>query len=411
MPPSAESSPAFSKRQSILIFFCFASAYFFSYGLRSVNASLAPYITHDLGLSISQLGWLSSAFFISLAALQTPLGVWLDRYGARRVEAILLLVAASGAILLAYAETFAWVTVGRVLIGGGISACLMAPFSYFRRCFAPERQGQLALWLLVAGTSGAAVFTSPAAAMADALGWRSVYLASGIMFALIALLLMRVVPDRDVSTLAPSHAPARISLRSLAMHPDMLRVVPISLIGQGGIIALQTLWAGPWMTDVLGMNTQESAHALLVMMTSMMFAYIGMSLISPPLQRRFGMWRVGMSGYWFCIATLFLIVAFPTRDAWVLWPVMALGIAPIMLVQPSLGLLFPKDVAGRVITLYNMFVFIGAFIVQWAVGFAIELMTRHGADTRTAFTTALGVLAVLQLAALLWSLKPRGRAA
>jgi len=400
--------PQIGGRQSLLIFACFAAAYFFSYGLRSVNAALAPFITQDLSLSKSQLGWLSSAFFVSLAAMQAPLGVWLDRYGARRVEACLLAVAALGSFVMVWAGSFAVTSAGRILIGAGVAASLMAPFSYFRRCYPVERQAQLGLWLLVAGTGGAVFFTSPAAALAGHFGWRSVHLLSGLSLAVVAVLLWRVVPDHDVSVLGTGRSgAARVSLWGLLKHPEILRVMPLSAIGQGGIIALQTLWAGPWMTDVLGMSPAGSASMLLVMMLVMTLGYVVMGFASPPLQRRFGLLNVALAGYLCCFAVILLLAFVGGPLAWLLWLVMAAGVAPIMLMQPYLSTQFPREAAGRLVTLYNMFVFVGAFVIQWGIGVVVDGLTQAGLGRGTAFAVTFAGLGVLQMASLGWFVRGR----
>ncbi len=398
-------SSLISKRQSIVVFSCFAAAYFFSYGLRSVNAALAPYITQDLSLSAAQLGWLSSAFFVALGVMQAPLGIWLDRYGARRVEACLLLIAALGSFLLVWAETFAWSSVGRVLIGAGVAASLMAPFSYFRRCFPAERQPQLALWLLVAGTGGAVFFTTPAAALAAEYGWRSVHLGSGVSLALVAVVLWYAVPDLDLHAMADQQSSPKTSLWSLIRHPEIRKVIALSSIGQGGVMALQTLWAGPWLTDVIGMSATGSAQVLMLMMSTMMFAYVAMSFVSPPLQRRFGLKAVAVTGYAFSIGMVFLLALFP--QAWFLWLLMAAGVAPIMLMQPYISMQFPKNTAGRVVTLYNMFVFVGAFCIQWGVGVVIQSLMDFDVSKNRAYIVTFLVLGVMQTASLLWFVRPR----
>ena len=71
------------------IFIPFALGYFLSYLFRTVNAVIAPNLASDVGVDPASLGLLTSAYFLSFAAFQLPLGVLLDKYGPRRVEAIL----------------------------------------------------------------------------------------------------------------------------------------------------------------------------------------------------------------------------------------------------------------------------------------------------------------------------------
>ncbi|VCU70799.1 putative glucarate transporter [Pigmentiphaga humi] len=400
--PGTSSPAPLGRRQSLIVFACFAAAYFFSYGLRSVNAAIAPFITQDLGVTSAQLGWLSSAFFIAMAAMQPPLGVWLDRYGARRVEAVLLAVAALGSLLMVVADAFMLVSLGRILIGVGVAASLMAPFSYFRRCYPSGRQPQLALWTMVAGTAGAVFFTSPAAWLAGHYGWRSVHLVSGLSFAVVAALLWRMVPDRDLDVASGTKSAGASAFWELLRHPEMRRVMPPSIIGQGAAIALYTLWAGPWLIDVLGMSTARSASTLLLIMSTMMAGYVVMGLASPPLQRRFGLDRVALAGYAVCIAATFLLALYPAPGAWMLWLLMALGTAPVALMQPYVSMQFPREVAGRVVTLYNMFVFIGAFLIQWGIGVAVDGLRAAGLSSVLAYSWTFAGVGVLQAVSVLW---------
>ena len=152
--PSAHAhhTPFLDGTLALRVFLCFAGGYFLSYAFRSINAVIAPALLAELGLSNADLGLLSSAYFISFASLQLPLGIWLDKYGPRKTESALLLIAAAGAAIFASSSTLAGLWLGRALIGAGVSSCLMAPLKAYRLWYAPERQGQLSSWMLVAGT-------------------------------------------------------------------------------------------------------------------------------------------------------------------------------------------------------------------------------------------------------------------
>ncbi len=106
------------------IYFAFAAGYFLSYLYRTVNAVISPDLVRDLSLNPSSLGLLTSAYFLAFAAMQLPVGILLDRYGPRRVEPVLLAVAAAGAAMFAVSDTIAGLTVARAVIGAGVCACL-----------------------------------------------------------------------------------------------------------------------------------------------------------------------------------------------------------------------------------------------------------------------------------------------
>lgn len=404
---------ASGKWLAAIIFFSFASAYFLSYALRTVNATLAPYLTEDLALTSADLGWLSSAYFIAFAALQWPLGFWLDRYGARRVNTGLLLIAALGAGLMAVGTSLTVASIGRILIGVGVAACLMAPFSYFRRCYPPERQTQLGLWMLVAGTSGAVVSTLPVGFVAAELGWRPVFVIFAVLLLAAATAIFFAVPDND---LAAARAEAQASgaepaaAPRLMSHPAVRRIVPLAMISQGGVVALQTLWIGPWLTRVLGMDNARMATVLFSFMLVLMFCYIILSFVSPVLQRKgISPQRIALTGHFIAIPCVIAIGLLPIEGSWILWFGLTLALPAMSLMQPALALEFPRAVAGRALTLYNLFFFTGSFFMQWGIGLVIDLFQQLGVAEKAAYSATLLTLATLQCAAVLWFLRARSR--
>ena len=95
----------------------FAAGYYLSYLFRTINALIAGDLTAELGLSAADLGFLTSVYFLALAAAQLPLGVLLDRYGPRTIQSALLLLASAGALVFALADGFLGLVVGRALLG------------------------------------------------------------------------------------------------------------------------------------------------------------------------------------------------------------------------------------------------------------------------------------------------------
>src|SRR5690606_40138512 len=88
-----------SRQAAIRIFVLFALGYFLSYVYRGLNIGFAPFLSREMNLTASDLGLLTSFYFIGFALAQLPAGLALDRYGARRTDAALLMVAAAGTVL------------------------------------------------------------------------------------------------------------------------------------------------------------------------------------------------------------------------------------------------------------------------------------------------------------------------
>lgn len=82
----------------------------------------------------------------------------------------------------------------------------------------------------------------------------------------------------------------------------------------------------------------------------------------------------------------------------------------MFLLQTQIALAFPKHIAGRILTTYNLMIFMGAFAVQWGFGLITDLFQSFGYDSAQALTGAMGCLVTLQFLSLFWFLtrKPHG---
>jgi nitrate/nitrite transporter NarK len=385
---------------AIRVFACFAFGYFLSYALRSVNAVIAPSLMSDLQLNTAQLGQLTSAYLISFALLQFPLGSWLDRYGPRRTEAALLLFAACGCGLFSVATSYGRLWVGRALIGVGVSGCLMAAFKGFRDWYAPELQSRLAAWMLVAGTSGVLVTTVPVQRMVGMVGWRPVFAMAALLLTLSSIAIFLGLPkDRDVQNVAsktfsqhnPSDAPI-YTLKDIFRFPYFWRMAMLGVVFNGGFIAIQSLWLGPWFTTVFGFSPARAADLLFVFNLVLMLAYLGLGTIMPKLESR------GVSVPQLAIMTnalgisAMVLINFKTESQWWwLWLFVAIATTANTLIQTHTSMRYPKALAGRTNAAFNFCIFVGAWALQWGFGSLVELFKSQGLVTAAAFQKGLWV--------------------
>jgi len=389
---------------AVRVLLAFAFGYFLSYALRAVNAAIAPFLASELNLSNSALGWFSSAYFLAFGVMQIPVGIWLDRYGARRTEAALLLVAALGSLLIAVGQSLLVLFLGRILIGIGVSACLMASYSYFRRCYPPEQQTRLVMCMLVAGTGGALIAAQPALLLAEALGWRNVFSLAGLGLLVSAFLVFFLAGDYDRQASAQAGPSASSdSFLSLCRHPLILRAIPPTILIIGGFVALQTLWVGPWLTQALKMTAEQASQILLYLNATILASYFAMGILSPWLAKHgASLLKQSSMGLLWLTLCFTAIPLWQTESAWLLWPMIALAVPAIFLLQTQIALEFPSQVAGRVLTTLNLMLFAGTFLVQWGLGVLTDGFVASGFDRTQALTYALGTLAVMQWCSLLW---------
>jgi predicted MFS family arabinose efflux permease len=230
--------------------------------------------------------------------MQLPLGIWLDKYGARKIQTALLLFAAADAAIFAMSTSLSGLWIGRALIGVGVSSCLMAPFKAYRQWYAPERLSQLTSWMLVAGISGALAATIPVTTAMPLVGWRGVFwiMAGLILPAATAIFFLLRKVEKEAAGQANAALKAAAPIAAAAQgdlsqrqddygrifgSPYFRRLALLGTINHGTFIALQTLWAGPWMITVLGMSKEQTAQILFIFNFCLMLAYLGLSWWAP----------------------------------------------------------------------------------------------------------------------------------
>jgi nitrate/nitrite transporter NarK len=396
-PPASEAVQVSAGSLGVWIFGCFALAYSLSFALRSISAVIAPELMRDFRLSKAELGSLASAYFLAFALVQLPLGIALDRFGARRVHGMLLVVAAVGCAVFArsFGVTSLWV--GRAMVGMGVAGALMAALKGFRFWFPPSRQQQLAAWMLVAGSLGALATTVPVRAVMPAIGWRGVFWAAAALFALSAALVLIGLPrDEERASGARADGALWSGYREVFASGFFWRFAIVSGLSHASFVSLQTLWAGPWMTEVLGQDADAAARTLLAFNAVLMCGYLGLSMLIPRLTARWSMSRIVVVGM---VPLLGLEGAIALADgalAWLLWLALALVATFFSMVQPHVSLSFPAALTGRVYTGYNLLIFVSMFLSQWLFGVGVDAFERGGLTTPDAFRATLGALVALQ---------------
>ncbi|MCO5106055.1 MAG: MFS transporter [Burkholderiaceae bacterium] len=391
------------------VFAAFASGYFMSYALRSVNAVIAPDLIAEFGLSNSQLGSLSAAYFIAFAAMQMPLGVWLDRFGSRRVDATLLLVAAAGCGAFALAHSVAMLWVGRALIGIGVSGALMASLRAYRFWYADRRQQQLAAWMLVVGTLGALATTVPVQWALPMIGWRGVFWVAAALLCAASAAIALQLPVEPARVAHVDGSPWS-GYRQVFGEPYFWRFGVVSLTVQASFIAFQGLWVGPWLRTVLGMDAESAAQALFAFNLVLMVGYLALGWVAPTLARRGLTTPRVVAGGVAAMLAIELAIAFAQGTwAWLLWLPLAIAATVNTLSQTHVSLSFPETLTGRAFTAYNLLTMTGMFLAQWLFGVTVDLLGTGG-HSELGFRRALLAWIVLQLAALavlvFWRVRP-----
>ncbi|WP_435102243.1 MFS transporter [Arhodomonas sp. AD133] len=387
------------------VFVPFACGYFLSYVFRTVNSVLAPNLVADTGIDAADLGFLTSAFFLAFALAQLPLGMALDRFGPRRVEAVLLVIAAAGSWLFATGESLAALTVGRAMIGLGMSACMMAAFKAFVQWFPSRRLPLVNGCLLAVGGTGALAATAPVEWLLAITDWRTVFMALVAACLAVSVALVRIVPEHAEP---PAHLGLRAQVRGMAtVFRDRYfwRLAPLTVVSQSAFLATQGLWAGPWLRDVAGLERGAVALHLMGLSIAVVAGFFLSGIVATRLTRRGIVPGTVAVGGMTAFALTQLGLAFaPADGVLVLWVLFGLFGTSGTIPYAALSQHFHGQLAGRANTALNLLVFTGAFSVQWGMGGLLHLWEDPVTHTYApgGYQLAFTSLVVLQAAALAW---------
>jgi len=385
------------------LYFAFAAGYLLSYLFRTINAVISPELTQELRLTPASLGLLTSAYFVAFAAMQLPAGMLLDRYGPRRVEPVLLMLAGTGALLFAMADNVSGLVAARALIGAGSAVCLMAPLKAIATWYPAEKQASLSGWMMVAGGLGALIATAPLEFTLRFLTWRSVLVVLAVTTYTVAAWIWLKVPDTPKHPQAQGVAAQWAGVKSVFAHRRFWWIAPLGAFGMGAFMAIQGLWSVPWLMEVDGYSRPTAARHLLVMGATTLLGYLLIGLFATRLARRnIHARHLFLVGFALNGAALAAIVAgLPGTYLW--WSLYGFGAAANVLSFTVLNEGFAKELTARANTAVNLLMFSGSFIMQWGIGLVVDAARKGlGYGTVDGLKLAFAIVLALDTVAFAW---------
>lgn len=426
--PNATLEGLLDKKTAVLVFLTFAAAYSLSALIRAIIATLSPVLSQEFSLQSRDLGLLAGGFFLGFAATQLPLGTWLDKYGPKRVIVCFLALAVLGCLLFSSASSFTGLLVGRVLIGMGVSACLMAPLSGFRRWLDVPTLLRANSWMLMSGSLGMLASTLPVQWLLPLVGWRPLFWGLAGLLCLAMLVIAFVVPAWNIP---PTPAASRTALHleranfskggspENSPSPDFnagysdvwksryfQKLAPLAFFNYGGLVAIQTLWAAPWMVKVAGYTPLEAATGLFYINAAMLLTFWSWGLVNPYLAKagwhtdRLLAWGVPLS-----LVALAVNILGGASTGWGGWALFCVASTVISLSQPAVGMAFKPALAGRALSAFNLVIFVGVFTVQWGIGLLVDAFEALGLAQIASFQAAFSVFLASCVAAYIYFLR------
>lgn len=394
--------PVLAKSKAIIIFFVFALGYFISTLLRAITATISPELVNEFNLSAGELGLLGGGYFLGFASVQIPLGYLLDLRGPRKVVSYFLSLTIIGLIIFALAQNFLTLLVSRIIIGVGVGACLMGPLTAYRIWYQDETQQRANSWMLMVGAIGMLSSSLPVQFFLPLIGWRNIFLFLAFI-TLVCIILIIIFIPQWTSKSSQKNDEAKLSV--VWQNQFFRSVIPMGFFSTGGLFAIQTLWAGPWMIKVSGYTPEQSAKGLFLIYFFMLLSFLIWGYFVPKFSKNVNdAIRLLKYGSPLSLLILGLIIYLGPNTESIHWALFIVSAVFLSLIQPAVGMAFSLSNAGKALTSYNLLIFIGAFFLQWIIGLIIDLGLSLNYSEIASFQLAMSFVLVTSLTSYLYFL-------
>jgi MFS family permease len=378
-----------SKQKAITIFLVFALGYYISNLLRAITATISPNLISEFNLSAGDLGLLGGGYFLGFAAVQIPLGYLLDNKGPKKIVSYFLLIAVLGMISFSLSENFITLLLSRILIGIGVGACLMGPLTAYRIWYQDETQQRANSWMLMVGAIGMLSSSLPVQFFLPIIGWRMIFITLALLTIFCIILIIFFIPNWNKANIQ-SNSKDNGSLKEIWNNDFFKSLVPMGFFNYGGLFAIQTLWAGPWMVKVSGYTPEQSANGLFIIYLSLLISFLSWGYLVPKISKNVSdaIKLLKFGAPLNLIVLAFIIYLGPKAGAYH-WAFFAVSSIFLSLTQPAVGMAFSLSNAGKALTSFNLLLFVGAFVLQWVIGILIDYSMSLGFSEIIGFKVAM----------------------
>jgi len=390
---------------ALRLMFAFGFGFFLSMFTRTQSNMVKQPIQLELGLGEEAISLaLGASFFLTFALAQLPVGMLLDRYDPRKVNALLFLLAAAGAVVMGLSQSVAMLSLGRVLMGIGFAAGLMGSLKIYALWFPQERLPTLNSLQFMIGVLGAWSATKPTELLLRVLDWRELYFLFALITLLAAAIMVVVAPKHPATSAKESLAEQLRGLGRVYGDAYFWRIAPWMCVSMGVAQGLNTLYVFSWLRDVSAYSVSAAATgvSLVTLVSAANFALLG------PLAERLGKRGygpllvpvIGQSLAMLLLAVLALQYDHAVIPQWLLWTMFA---GTSTLAFSALSQAFPLHLIARVYTAFNLLGFLATALAQWTVGVVLDTfpVTATGAAPE-GYQLAFGVLLAAQFLAAGW---------
>jgi hypothetical protein len=257
--------------------------------------------------------------------------------------------------------------------------------------------------MLMTGSLGMLASTLPVQWLMPLIGWRPLFWLLAILILLCMAVIVWIVPAAPRASVVAAVEDNPASYAQVWRSRYFQTMSPLAFFNYGGLIAIQTLWAGPWMLKVAGYTPLASATGLFYLNACMLLTFWGWGMLAPWLisrgwsPERLIAWGVPLS-----LLSLAVNIVGASATGWIGWTIFCVTSSVLGLAQPAMGMAFKPSLVGRALSAYNLMIFSGVFVVQWGIGLLIAAFKAVGLTEIASFQAAMVVFLCCSIASYGW---------
>lgn len=397
---SSESRDPLIKGRAIYIFLICAVLFGLGQFHRMSGAVMMPPISIDIGVPVASLGIAAAALFFASALIQVPMGIALDRFGARMILSTVVIFGVLGSILLSMADSLNDVIMARALIGFGYSMVMMASYVLFAKWFPPEKFATMASWLLAFASFGALMSSAPLAYAIENFGWRIPCLVVGVLTLIMMVIGSIVIRDAPPGYKESAERPVTFlqSLRgywAVLKYPRFFHLLAMGVVAYGPSAALIGMWGGPYLEQTFNMGTLARGQILFLMAAAMPCGALFFGFVDRICKSRKKIVMIAVSSILAVFLTLALFEDIPVWLVAVLFVYINFTQQYYVVLVAHCRNLFPDYMVGRANSTLNLIAILGIGFLQSLYGWILAMSPESGYEI--SFFVVAGILAVALL--------------